>query len=755
MSGSEGAPGTAMAKLVIATNDSPREFSLGDDPVGLGREPENEIQLDRPDVSRRHCRIEPLPQGGYRVLDLGSKNGTFLNGRQITAMALEYDDRMRVGEVLVVYVDDDTDPKEALERGSDEDFLPFSPTNRFDSAAVGSSDDDMDTWRRSRRKRPDADPTEGSVAPRGDRDDGPGHTRSSNRSYLKERLVRLGLLSQNIASELDLSRLLDTILDEVLDFTGFERGLLLYGEEGVGRLKPVLGRNMDHEHLDDAARSFSRGLVEEALREKRIVFRSGIATADSSFSARESVVSMGLESALCIPLSAPMRMTQRGAKEDRRRSKRRRRILGAIYLDSTFPIRTLDDADLRLLEAVAAQAAIALQNARLHYQATTDPLTGLSNRGFIKQVFEDELRQARQNKDSLGVLLLDLDHFKRINDTYGHGTGDEVLKRVAQRIRRTIRRDDYAGRWGGEEFVVVLPGEGLAGVLTVAEKIADAIKSRPFGEARVQVTTSIGISVYPEHGKTQGELLKRADQALYAAKDAGRDRSVVFSPELDRADHRTDAVSGIFDADPAHTHRNLTAIFDTIENLRSARDPQEVLDRTLDNVIDLTRARRALLIAKDPSTERLAVTASRSQGGGPLLGPDAAEFSRSAVQTALDESRSLCVLDAGSEEARQLSSSSIDKLGLNTVMVVPLLAGGRTLGVLYADDTTARREFSHLDLAHLEVMAHQLAMSLSANPELRAAALGAAEDDLDETTKLRHEVERLRRQIEEMTKNGE
>ena len=727
-----------MAKLVVAVEGSPREFSLGDRPITIGREPENEIQLDWPDVSRRHCRIEPLPQGGYRVLDLGSKNGTYLNGRQITAMALEFDDRIRLGDALIVYADDATDPWDALRRGSDESFLPFGMGGARKALLQSDETEGDGTWRRR-------------VGAGASKDRPPhvasGHTRASNRSYLKERLVRLGLLSQNIASELDLSRLMETILDEVLDFTGFERGLLLYGEEG--RLKPVLGRNMDHEHLEDEERSFSKGLVEEALAARKIVFRSGIQGGASEFSARESVVSMGLDSALCIPLSAPLRLSARPGNDDRRKAKRARRVLGAIYLDSKGPIRALDDADLQLLEAVAAQAAIALQNARLHYQASTDPLTNLSNRAFIKQIFEDELRQARENKDHIGVLVLDLDHFKRVNDNpaWGHDVGDEVLKRVAQRIRRALRRDDYAGRWGGEEFVVVLPGEGLEGSRIVAEKINEAIRGRPFGEFEIPVTISIGVAVYPEHGETMSLLLKHADQALFAAKRAGRDRAVVFSPDLDRIEHRADAVGAIFDADPAHTHRNLTAIFDTIDTLRSALSPQEVLQRTLDNVCDLTRARRALLIVADDGEPR--VTVGRGRGGRPLP-PGEQEWARGPVLAAIREHRSMCVLDAGEQGSAALTTSSMDRLGLSTVMVVPLLVGGQVLGALYADDTVSKREFSHMDLAHLEMMAHQLALGVAANPDLKAAAWGKTRDELDETQKLRREVTRLREELQQL-----
>jgi diguanylate cyclase (GGDEF)-like protein len=722
-----------MPKLVVAlTGEPPRVIPLAAKPLTIGREPENDIQLDLPDVSRRHCRVEALPAGGYRVVDLNSKNGTYLNGRQIQAMALEFEDRLRIGEAVLVFADDEADPVQVA-KGADDGAFPWSTgpaqpaasTEGNDAAAATEDTNEQGTWRRRR------DP----------------HTQRSNRSYLKERLLRLGLLSQNIASEQDLSRLVDTILDEVIDFTGFERGLLLLAEDDDGeRLKFIRGRHIDHETLDDAERRFSKSLVDQTLQDKKIVFKTHI-SGDASFSARDSVVSMGLETALCIPLPAtPMRTVHHHQHdgEDRRRPRRREKLLGVIYLDSTSAIRDLDENDLKLLEAVAAQAAIALQNARLHHQATTDPLTGLANRGFIKQVFDEELRRAKEEREPLAVLILDLDHFKRINDTYGHSAGDEVLRRVAGRVRRTLRRDDYAGRWGGEEFLIVLPGTGVEGALTVAGKVSEAIRSRPMTDAEVTVTTSIGAAVFPEHGDTAGELVKHADQALYAAKAAGRNRTLVFRPELDRANHRTDAFGGLFDADPARTHRNLAAVFDTIDVLRSARSADEILERALDNVCDLTRARRAMLVIEDGG--ELRVVAGRAQGRKALPESD---FSRSAARTALREGRSLCVIDSTDEKARQFSSQSIDRLGLSTVMCVPLIAAGeRPLGVLYADDSTAHREFSQVDLSHLEVMANQLALSLQANHRLLTHVSPKARAEFEETRSLKDEVARLRAELE-------
>jgi hypothetical protein len=135
----------------------------------------------------------------------------------------------------------------------------------------------------------------------------------------------------------------------------------------------------------------------------------------------------------------------------------------------------------------------------------------------------------------------------------------------------------------------------------------------------------------------------------------------VFRPDLDRAHHRTDPVGGLFDGDPARTDRNLKVVFDTIDALRSAGSPREILDRTLDNVVDLTRARRALLIVEGAGGA-LAIVAGRGRGRRAYDG--ALDFSRSSVRTALAARRSLCVLDSTDDKAHKLTSSSVDKLGL-------------------------------------------------------------------------------------------
>jgi diguanylate cyclase (GGDEF)-like protein len=163
----------------------------------------------------------------------------------------------------------------------------------------------------------------------------------------------------------------------------------------------------------------------------------------------------------------------------------------------------------------------------------TDALTGLGNVRHLNEELRLEIERASRFRRALGVLVLDLDHFKLINDRYGHRAGDAVLIEFSRRLRRAVREVDLAFRPGGEEFVILLPETDIAGSLTAARRIGDAVRDAPFpldgqsGTNAVSITVSVGVAVYPRHAHTGVDILEAADQALYAAKAAGRDTFVL------------------------------------------------------------------------------------------------------------------------------------------------------------------------------------------------------------------------------------
>jgi two-component system cell cycle response regulator len=162
--------------------------------------------------------------------------------------------------------------------------------------------------------------------------------------------------------------------------------------------------------------------------------------------------------------------------------------------------------------------------------AITDGLTGLHNRRYMESHVTTLVEQATTRGKPLSVLVLDIDYFKAVNDTHGHDAGDDVLREFSLRLKKSIRGIDLACRYGGEEFVVVMPDTDMAVAAAVAERVRRGIATEPFpidnGKSAVQVTISIGLAGLTKPTDTAGDILKRADQALYRAKRDGRNRVV-------------------------------------------------------------------------------------------------------------------------------------------------------------------------------------------------------------------------------------
>jgi diguanylate cyclase (GGDEF)-like protein len=192
-----------------------------------------------------------------------------------------------------------------------------------------------------------------------------------------------------------------------------------------------------------------------------------------------------------------------------------------------------DADDLKLADIMANQAAIVIEQARLYNLATIDGLTGLIVHRHFQSKIEEEFRRAKRYGKPLSIIMTDIDHFKKFNDTWGHQTGDLVLREVAKCVRSTIRDTDVAARYGGEEFAVILPETDVEGAAQFAERLRLKVEATtcqgPKGP--LQVTISLGVASIPHNAvDTTQEMIKAADEALYAAKHAGRNRYQVAPP---------------------------------------------------------------------------------------------------------------------------------------------------------------------------------------------------------------------------------
>ncbi len=208
--------------------------------------------------------------------------------------------------------------------------------------------------------------------------------------------------------------------------------------------------------------------------------------------------------------------------------------LGILHLQAMDEAPPLEASELSFKTTFAAHVGLSLANIRLREalrtQSVRDALTGLYNRRYLEEVLEREVRRAARAAQSLGLLMIDLDHFKNFNDTYGHDAGDAVLRETGASLTKGIRAEDLVCRFGGEEFVVILPTADLEAACARAERLRSKMKELTIlhqGRSMGMLTISVGVAVFPEHGTSPKELMAAADAALYEAKRDGRDQVVV------------------------------------------------------------------------------------------------------------------------------------------------------------------------------------------------------------------------------------
>ncbi len=324
---------------------------------------------------------------------------------------------------------------------------------------------------------------------------------------------------QQMLSSLDPDILFARILQILKDVVPCDEIILLLFHKETQRLHIRKTLGIEQNALKGVSFGLDEGITGEVARTREMIHQREV------HNDQRNLHYQGQKSSIGSLLSIPMVV--------------KNQLLGIINLHKHNE-GGFNDREIQLVQAVTGQAAMAIENANLYNQtremSNTDALTGLANRRQFQTVLENEIAEAKRYGSSFSLIMLDIDHFKYYNDTHGHIQGDEVLREVAQSLRKNIREIDLAARFGGEEFVILMTKTSKEGARAAAEKLRLTVAEKIFPGAETsqpggKLTLSLGVAEFPEDSDNATGLLNLADQALYRAKAEGRNRTVAWNSE--------------------------------------------------------------------------------------------------------------------------------------------------------------------------------------------------------------------------------
>jgi diguanylate cyclase (GGDEF)-like protein len=332
---------------------------------------------------------------------------------------------------------------------------------------------------------------------------------------LKRQVERLSLfheVGKTLASTLDLQKILQTIMEKISDFLQPDTWSLLMLDEATQELYFEIAIGAGANKLKDVRLKVGEGIAGWVAAKGEPVLVEDVRK-DSRFTTKvDELTQIETRSVVCVPI------------------KGREKILGVIELINCLGRESFRNEDIPILKNLADYAAIALENARyvqrIHELTITDDCTALYNARHLHFVLDAEIYRSNRYNYEFSVIFIDLDHFKQVNDTHGHLVGSKLLWMIGDLIKGHLRLIDYAFRYGGDEFVVLLPQTSKENALMVVRRLRDLLNSTTFFTEEglnIKVTASFGLASFPSDARTRKELLRMADEAMYVVKNTTRD----------------------------------------------------------------------------------------------------------------------------------------------------------------------------------------------------------------------------------------
>lgn len=379
-------------------------------------------------------------------------------------------------------------------------------------------------------------------------------------------------------------------------------------------------------------------------------------------------------------------------------------IVGYVVLFSKKMIHNLNFLSLKQIVRVEPLLSYSLGSYQLLMDATRDKLTGAYNRRYLEEVLSQFIEDARNDEKSFSIIMLDIDNFKGINDVYGHHDGDKVLKKMSQIIFNNIREADIYGRYGGEEFIIVLPDCDDNKAFSTAERLRTVIqKAKLLGNKR-EVTVSMGVANFPIHGQTYSRLIKRADQALYVAKELGRNRCELWKEGFSGRVKTYDRLTGIISGNISRDFRRVSIMMDMIEIVKRPVELNKKVYDLLGRIIEITEAHQGTLFLVENDSIKKEWSRQRYDQGW----LQDIEYKVDTIQTVIAEKKGHYRI-----EWNHIAKYD-EKTGMpdwKSEAVIPLINNGEIKGVLYFTVSITEKEFTYEEYNFMEALG-QIAVAM-------------------------------------------
>ncbi|KAB3529029.1 diguanylate cyclase [Alkaliphilus serpentinus] len=389
---------------------------------------------------------------------------------------------------------------------------------------------------------------------------------------------------------------------------------------------------------------------------------------------------------IVLPIVSKIRSSQ--VKSNLRRDSRldQEKIIGYLYMETDKIFNNFSQETLRECAKLVPLAGVMINNYYLRISSSIDKLTGVYVRKHFEKVFNDELEYAIEGDLQFSIIMCDIDHFKVVNDTYGHQKGDMVLAKLGKIILSNIRETDYPARYGGEEFIILLTGATKEDAYNVAEKIRTSIHEAKLLGDDEDLTISCGISSFPHDGMNKDSLIERADQALYAAKEKGRNQSVLWEEGISFVDKRIDKLAGIVTGNTVQDQRNVLVIAEAIELVTEYGTTEEKFFTILGRLIEILEAEEGILFTLKEGV----ITGEYGRKRFIDTWLNEMNYNSKLIERVIQTKQGEHLIDW--EDASQIDIFT-GTPNWKSVIVTPILYNGELKGIVYLSSSVKEKEF--------------------------------------------------------------